>query len=70
MEAWSDTFLYHIDMPFVNYLKVYIGVRPCHREKVFSYTIGLMAFRWIRPDPKLNSKAADIGFLLLSNMLA
>ena len=21
MEAWSDIFLYHIDMPFVNYLE-------------------------------------------------
>ena len=25
MEAQSDTFLYHIDMPFVNYLKALWG---------------------------------------------
>ncbi len=29
------------------------GVRPCHREKIFSRTLILMAFHIIRPDPDM-----------------
>jgi len=29
------------------------GVRPCHREKMLSRTLTLMAFHMIRPDPDI-----------------
>jgi len=35
-----------------NYSIFLIGIRLCHREKIFSLTLDLMELLWVRPEPK------------------